>query len=114
MLLVIDVGNTNTVLGVYEGIKADFDRPTHEVLGGTPAEWPSLLGYNRVIAKPEATTVARAGDDPLLVVGQAGEGRSVAFTSDLAPHWAPPEFVGWPHYQQFWASVLRWAARASS
>ena len=97
-----------------EGIKADFDEPTHEVLGGTPAEWPSLLGYNRVIAKPGSTTVVRAGDDPLLVVGQAGEGRSVAFTSDLAPHWAPPEFVGWPHYQQFWASVLRWAARASS
>lgn len=65
-----------------------------------------------MIAKPDATTVARAGDDPpLLVVGSAGEGRSVAFTSDLAPpHWAPPEFVGWQHYQRLWASILGWAA----
>ncbi|GAY07295.1 hypothetical protein TOK_2520 [Pseudonocardia sp. N23] len=93
-----------------EGVKADFDEPAHAVLGGTPAEWPPLLGYNRVIAKPDATTVARAGDDPLLVVGSAGEGRSVAFTSDLAPHWAPPEFVGWQHYQRLWASILGWAA----
>jgi uncharacterized membrane protein len=96
-----------------EGVKADFDEPAHEVLGGTPAEWPPLLGYNRVVAKAGATTVARAGDDPLLVVGPAGDGRAVAFTSDLAPHWAPPEFVGWPHYQQLWASVLRWAACVS-
>ena len=94
------------------GVKADFDEPAHPVLGGTPAEWPPLLGYNRLIAKPEATTVARAGDDPLLVVGPAGEGRSVAFASDLAPHWAPPEFVGWPHYQRLWASILGWAAGA--
>ncbi|GAA4709091.1 glutamine amidotransferase [Pseudonocardia yuanmonensis] len=93
-----------------EGVKADFDEPTHPVLGGTPAEWPPLLGYNRVIAKPDATTIARAGEDPLLVVGQAGEGRSVAFASDLAPHWAPPEFVGWAHYQKLWASILSWAA----
>jgi uncharacterized membrane protein len=93
-----------------EGVKADFDEPTHPVLGGTPAEWPPLLGYNRVIAKPGATTIARAGEDPLLVVGQAGEGRSVAFASDLAPHWAPPEFVGWAHYQKLWASILSWAA----
>jgi len=96
-----------------EGVKADFDEPGHAVLGGTPAEWPPLLGYNRVVAKADATVVARAGDDPLLVVGPAGAGRAVAFTSDLAPHWAPPEFVGWPHYQQLWASILRWAARAT-
>jgi len=95
-----------------EGVKAEFDAPAHPVLGGTPPDWPPLLGYNRVIAKPDATTVARAGEDPLLVVGPAGSGRSVAFTSDLAPHWAPPEFVGWAHYQDLWASVLGWAAGA--
>ncbi|MCE0766993.1 glutamine amidotransferase [Pseudonocardia kujensis] len=95
-----------------EGVKAEFDAPAHPVLGGTPAEWPPLLGYNRVTAKPDATTIARAGDDPLLVVGPAGEGRAVAFTSDLAPHWAPPEFVGWSHYQKLWASILTWAAGA--
>lgn len=95
-----------------EGVKAEFDLPDHPALGGTPSEWPLLLGYNRVVAKPDATVVAHTGDDPLLVVGEAGAGRTVAFASDLAPHWAPPEFVGWAYYQQLWASILAWAAGA--
>lgn len=92
-----------------EGVEACFDAPEHPVLGGTPAQWPALLGYNRIAAKPGATVVARADSDPLLVTGTAGSGRTVAFASDLAPHWAPPEFVQWPHYRQLWASILAWA-----
>ncbi|GAB3004320.1 glutamine amidotransferase [Amycolatopsis acidiphila] len=99
---------------VPEGVKAEFDQPGHAVLGGTPSEWPLLLGYNRLTAKPHATVVAHTADDPLLVVGEVGSGRSVAFASDLAPHWAPPEFVGWPHYQQLWTSILTWAAGAQA
>lgn len=94
---------------VPEGLKAEFDAPDHPVLGGTPPEWPMLLGYNRVVAKPDAQVIARSGGDPLLVVGEVGAGRAVAFTSDLAPHWAPPEFIGWPCYRQLWASILSWA-----
>jgi uncharacterized membrane protein len=93
---------------VPEGLDPCVELPEHAVLGGTPAAWPPLLGYNRIAAKPDATVVARAGTDPLLVVAQAGAGRAVAFASDLAPHWAPPEFVGWPHYRALWAAVLRW------
>lgn len=97
---------------VPEGVKAQFAEPDHEVLGGTPAEWPLLLGYNRLVAKPNATTVVHADGDPLLVTGAAGAGRAVAFASDLAPHWAPPEFVGWSHYPQLWSAILEWAAGA--
>ncbi len=32
-----------------------------------------------------------SGADPLLVVNEVEAGRAVAFTSDLAPHWAVPE-----------------------
>ncbi|OLT22874.1 cytoplasmic protein [Pseudonocardia sp. CNS-139] len=97
---------------VPEGLKPEVVAPGHPVLGGTPAEWPLLLGYNRVVAREGAEVVARAGTDPLLVVGEAEAGRAVAFTSDLAPHWAPPEFIGWPCYRQLWASILTWAAAA--
>jgi uncharacterized membrane protein len=97
-----------------DGFEAEFDVADHPVLGGTPARWPSLLGFNRVVAKPDATVVARAGEDPLLVVGKYGGGRVVAFTSDLAPHRAPPEFVEWPHYANLWTSILSWAARVGS
>lgn len=95
---------------VPEGLTATFPEPTHPVLGGTPAEWPILLGYNQLKAKPGATVVATHGDDPLLVVSEAGKGRSVAFASDVAPHWAPPEFMSWPYYPKLWASIVRWAA----
>lgn len=95
---------------VPEGLHATFDAPEHPVLGGTPPDWPMLLGYNRVVARPDATVIARHGDDPLLVARTVDSGRTVAFMSDLAPHWAPPEFVGWAHYQQLWTSILAWAS----
>ncbi|MGH2868632.1 MAG: glutamine amidotransferase [Solirubrobacteraceae bacterium] len=99
---------------VPEGLEAVVELPDHDVLGGTPVEWPVLLGYNRLVAKPHSTVVVRYNDDPLLVVGQAGAGRTVAFAPDFAPHWAPPQFVLWSHYRQLWASIVRWAARAST
>lgn len=93
-----------------EGLRVEVELPDHPVLGGTPSEWPRLLGYNRIAPKAGSTVVARYDEDPLLVVGEAGNGRVVAFASDLAPHWAPPEFVQWEHYAQLWTSIVRWAA----
>ncbi|MEK6438211.1 glutamine amidotransferase [Pseudonocardia sp. T1-2H] len=95
-----------------DGLKVDVVEPGHPILGGTPAAWPPLLGYNRVLPKPGSVVVARTGDDPMLVTGEYGEGRAVAFASDLAPHWAPPEFVEWVHYPALWGSILSWAAQA--
>jgi uncharacterized membrane protein len=34
------------------------------------------------------------------------------FTSDCAPHWAPPEFLAWPGYQVLWPNLIRWLAGA--
>ncbi|UMB68315.1 glutamine amidotransferase [Mycobacterium paraterrae] len=95
---------------VPEGAVAEFDVPDHDALGETPPRWPALLGYNRVVAKPDAQVIARYRDDPLLVVGTHGAGRVSAFTSDLAPHWAPPEFLDWEHYQALWVSLLTWTS----
>ncbi|CAB4858680.1 unannotated protein [freshwater metagenome] len=92
-----------------EGVTPTVHLADHEVLGGVPTEWPALLGYNRVRPKPGAELVAAVGDDPLLVVDRVGAGRTVAFTSDFAPHWAPPAFVGWEHYRTLWASIVSWA-----
>ncbi|MBD0863649.1 cytoplasmic protein [Gordonia sp. zg691] len=94
---------------VPEGLKVDVALSDHPVLGGTPAQWPPLLGYNRLVPKADSTVVVRSGDDPMLVVGDYGQGRAVAFASDLAPHWAPPEFVEWPHYTSLWSAILSWA-----
>lgn len=65
---------------------------------------------------------------PLLVVGQAGQGRVAAFTSDVAPHWVGG-FVDWGtprvagqapaaptvevggDYARFWKQLLMWTGR---
>ncbi len=80
----------------------------HPMLRGVPADWPLLLGYNRVAAKPDSELIARIGDDPLLVAGSFGNGRGVAFTSDCGPHWAPPPFVDWTGYAPLWNGIAEW------
>jgi uncharacterized membrane protein len=82
----------------------------HPIVAPLESDWPALLGYNRVAAKPGATTIATANDDPLLVVGSFGRGRSVAFASDCGPHWAPPPFVEWTGYATLWRGIAGWAA----
>jgi uncharacterized membrane protein len=95
---------------VPEGAIAEVVVPDHPSLEGVPTTWPRLLGYNRVRPRDGALVVATSGADPILVVGEHGAGRTAAFTSDLAPHWAPPEFVQWDGYRALWTGVLGWLA----
>ncbi len=69
----------------------------------------TLCGYNRVRPKPDATVLARHGDDPILITRTYGRGRTAAFASDFAPHWAG-DFVRWPGYATFWAQLFAWLA----
>lgn len=94
---------------VPQGVVPEVAASGHEALGRTSAEWPRLLGYNRLRAKEDATVLATVGEDPLLVVSEFGRGRTAAFASDCAPHWAPPEFVEWPDYAELWSSIILWA-----
>ena len=54
---------------------------------------------------------AEEGGHPLLVVGGFGAGRTLAWTSDIGPHWLPASFVEWPGYRQLWINALSWATR---
>ncbi|MFN8521006.1 MAG: glutamine amidotransferase [Chloroflexota bacterium] len=98
---------------VPEGFVPLVVEPTHPALARVPTTWPRLLGYNQLTAKADATVLVTRGDDPILTVGVCGAGRSAAFAPDLAPHWAPPEFVAWPAYPRLWQSLLEWLARRS-
>ena len=95
-----------------EGVRAVVRDHTHPILNGVPEGWPALLGYNRIVAKPGAATLATVGADPLLVAWEHGRGRAVAFASDCGPHWAPPAFVGWPGYAPLWRGIIGWASGA--
>jgi uncharacterized membrane protein len=93
---------------VPEGRHGRLVNSDHPVSAGLPEEWPTLLGYNRVLLKPEATLVAEVGGDVLLAVWDFEEGRTAAFTSDCGPHWCPPNFLEWPGYGQLWRQLVSW------
>ncbi|MGO4128158.1 glutamine amidotransferase [Inquilinus sp. YAF38] len=84
----------------------------HPILAGLPGPWPALLGFNEVKPKPGAqvlaTVGAEYGDLPLLVVGEYGQGRTLAWTSDIGPHWLPPDFAVWDGYGRLWSQALAW------
>lgn len=82
----------------------------HPIVAGLPPTWPALLGYNRVRPREGADLVVAVGDDPLIVAGGYGDGRSVAFTSDCGPHWCPPPFVQWDGYPTMWQNLVGWVA----
>lgn len=50
------------------------------------------------------------GGHPLLVTGRYGAGRTLAWTSDVGPHWVPQPFVDWPGYARLWRQCLAWLA----
>ena len=83
---------------------------SHPVTAGLPEEWPAILGYQRAAARSHAAVLASVNGDPLVVVAEAGAGRSLAFMTDIGPHWAPPAFVEWPGYARFWHQAVQWLA----
>ena len=89
----------------------------HPILARLGTDWPMLLGYNQVKLKPGAELLARAPDEagghPLLVAGTFGAGRTIAWTSDIGPHWLSPEFAAWSGYGRLWRQCLGWLAGRS-
>jgi uncharacterized membrane protein len=82
----------------------------HPIVAGLEADWPNVLGYNRVTARPDATVIVRVGEDVLLACREVDSGRTIAYTTDCGPHWCPPPFLEWPGYQRIWQRMVGWAA----
>ncbi|UFN49813.1 glutamine amidotransferase [Roseomonas sp. OT10] len=102
-----------------EGFRPEITGPAdHPILRGLEGEWPLLLGANEVMARERedvqilARLPAEQGGHPLLVTGRHGEGRTLAWTSDIGPHWLPEDFVRWPGYATLWRNVLSWVTGA--
>ena len=90
---------------VPEGATASVKVTDHPMLAGLGGNWPVILGFNEV-----ATVGSDYSDLPLLVTGTFGKGRSVAWTSDVGPHWLPPEFLAWDGYAKLFGQMIEWAA----
>ncbi len=97
---------------IPEGFTAQIERPDHPILAGLGSDWPPILGINEVEAKRDAEVIARLPDDqgghPLLVLGRHGKGRTLAWTSDIGPHWLPTAFCEWEGYGTLWRNALGW------
>lgn len=84
----------------------------HPIMKGIPwDDCPCFLGYNRIIAKKGAKVLARTkgSNDPFIVTWDFGKGKSMAFASDISPHWAIA-FQKWDHYGQFFIQTVKWMA----
>ncbi|WP_373237724.1 glutamine amidotransferase [Cohaesibacter celericrescens] len=101
---------------IPEGTKAIVDQPDHALFDGVPDQWPALLGMNEVMLAEDAQLLASAqtaqGTHPLLAITSYGKGRTLAWMSDMSPHWLPSEFSDWPGYRQLWINYLTWLTRA--
>lgn len=97
---------------VPQGFNAKAVDPEHPILKGLPPTFPMMLFYNKTVLKPGAELLLVNEDsrqkDPILAVWKYGDGRSGAFTPDCAPHGAPPEFLDWTYYGEFFARTIRW------
>ncbi len=105
-------------LEIPEGFHPEVTDPAHPLVAGLGTKWPLLLGANEVNVRSQGGHVvarlpAEHGGHPLLVAGSHGAGRSLAWTSDVGPHWAPDEFVRWPGYARLWRNVLAWLTQAN-
>ncbi|HJB62247.1 MAG TPA: cytoplasmic protein [Candidatus Microbacterium pullistercoris] len=95
-----------------EGVPGALTDVEHDVTRGLDADWPILLGYQRLEARDDATVLATVEGDPLVVVREVGEGRTLAFASDVSPHWAPTEFMEWSGYATLFGNAVSWLARS--
>ena len=98
--------------------------------GGTPNLFGNVTQAYQSYRTPYPGDIAFdvAAVYPVLVVGSAGQGRTAAFASDVAPHWVGG-FVDWGEtrvaaqapggpaievgvaYSQFWKQLLAWTGR---
>lgn len=88
-----------------EGVYPKVER-NHIAISNVPKNWPYFLGYNKVLPKKEFPVIVSINNDPLLVFGEFGKGKSAVFTSDCAPHWGPKEFLSWEGYDLLWKGIL--------
>jgi uncharacterized membrane protein len=109
-ILPVALGKTDDRVESPQGVIPNVVDPAHPIVAGIGTAWPHLLGFNRVTPKGGATVVATVDDDPLIVAGTYGKGRTVAFTSDCAPHWAPTAFVDWEGYAPLWRQLAAWVS----
>jgi uncharacterized membrane protein len=101
---------------VPQGLQASILQPAHPIFSGVEAPLPPILGMNKLEFRSDgssrllATCHHRGTDWPLLAVRNHGRGRTVAWATDIGPHWLSQDFLGWPLYGKLMANIVLWLA----
>jgi uncharacterized membrane protein len=93
-----------------EGVTPVVQKP-HSALERVTGPWPCLLGYNKTIPFQDAEVPVTINGDPLIAFSKYDKGSSAVFTSDCAPHWAPPEFCEWKYYAAMWQGIVSYITK---
>lgn len=100
--------NYEDLIESTEGFTAAAPETTNSIFRNMALDtFPPILGYNKTLPRKgnQVLLTVRETGDPLVAGGQFGHGRTLAYTSDPAPHWGC-NFVFWEHYQEFWLRCL--------
>ncbi|WIK63825.1 glutamine amidotransferase [Gleimia hominis] len=111
-VLPVNISKWDDRVEAPQGIRGQNAEIDHPIIEGLDNTWPYLLGYQKLEAKDDAIVLASVDRDPLLLAWQVGKGRSVAFASDISPHWAPVEFMNWSGYGTLFNNTINWLAGA--
>jgi len=95
-----------------EGSKPNVIQPNHRIIQDLGTDWPNLLGFNELEVRPGADLVVKIGEYPLLATMEVDQGRTIAWASDIGPHWCPSKFAEWQGYSKLWINAIRWLAKA--
>jgi uncharacterized membrane protein len=115
--LPVEIGSAPDGLEAPEGLDPAIVAADHPVMAGITAPVPFVLGMNRVVARKiqEVATLVQCASEgrniPLLVVRDYGAGRSLAWTTDIGPHWLSADFMRWSGYDRLMSNMVRWLAR---
>ncbi|WP_152354267.1 glutamine amidotransferase [Brachybacterium subflavum] len=109
-ILPVDIHRWDDRVESPQGVEGALTDIEHPVVAGLDQTWPILLGYQQLVAKDDAAVLAKVEGEPLLAVRTVGEGRTLAFASDVSPHWAPTEFMDWDGYGKLFSQAMTWLA----
>ena len=111
-LLPVDILPYDDRIEVPEGFNINIQNDHHQILNKLTGKWPPLLGFNEVKASFGSQTLIsvpkEAGSHPLLVIGKCGSGKTMAWMSDIGPHWVSKEFLMWEGYKILWNQIIEW------
>ncbi|MFA7127268.1 MAG: glutamine amidotransferase [Bacilli bacterium] len=112
-VLPVDIYTFDDRVETPEGAQVSVLLPDHPIMAGVPEKWPLLLGYQEAPLKPQAQLIAKTQyDHPMLAAMEYEKGRTLAWMTDIAPHWCPKAFTEWEGYAKIWQNAVAWLAQA--